>query len=209
MNGPAGLPRHYRTRRGNRAFYGFLSLLLAVALIRLWINPDTFPPAVSAAITAVLVLGVGWLLFARARRVTSADAEGITIRGYGPRHRLRWDEIHDIRPVDIPAAGRGIGPSRVAYVYRVDGRRVQMACVDDAEQRDLEWELAALRDQLFRRRNPHWTPDSGAEPRIARQNARWAAYYRWASGWRLLLIVAGTLALGAAIIATAVLVSMA
>ncbi|MCX5406420.1 PH domain-containing protein [Streptomyces sp. NBC_00335] len=178
-----GLLREYRTKPGNWVvFVAFFGLLGFFALAT---SELPWPRWVKLLVGALMAIFVGWVLYARSRRFTTVDHRGIAVRDAAGVRRLAWDDIHDIRAVDIPHVDGGTAPRTIVYAYRTDGRRLGLPCVDDVEQTAVGWEVVSLRSILAERRSADWVEDPRAEPRIARQAARWENAYRWLSGWRM------------------------
>ncbi|MFE4637127.1 hypothetical protein ACFRJ1_27625 [Streptomyces sp. NPDC056773] len=176
------LLRHYRTKPGNRGLFFALFGMLGIFFLQTWLLPWH---GWAKLLTGVLMSAfVGWVLYARSRRFTTVDHQGISVRAVGGVRRLAWDDIHDIRPVNIPQVDGSVGPRTIVYAYRTDGRRLGLPCVDDVEQTAVGWEAVSLRSILAERRRADWVADPRAELRIARQAARWENAYRWLSGWR-------------------------
>lgn len=181
------LPRHYRTRPGNRRFLSILAVAFAAFFLTTWLDVPR-PGWMKLSITVLMSGAVGFGLYARSRRFTAVDGEGISVsKGIGVR-RLAWDDLHDIRVVAVPQSSGGVGPRTTAYAYRADGRRVLLPCVDDLELVAVEREVSGLRSLLERQRRADWVPVPGAEARIGRQTACGERAYRWCSGWRSILI---------------------
>ncbi|MGW1773144.1 PH domain-containing protein [Streptomyces sp. NPDC002104] len=203
------LPRHYRTKPGNRALIVALVGGLALLLVQSWELP--VPAWLRVLFIALMTVFVAWVLYARTRRFTTVDLEGISLRNALGVRRLAWDDIHDIRSVVIPHTQGGAGPGLVVYAYRTDGRRVGLPCIDDNELTDaeqVEQEAEALRSLLAEHRRADWTPDPQAEPRIAGRTAQWENAYRWVTGWRVaVVVVALTVAVGLGVIAVGVMTS--
>lgn len=182
------LLRHYRTKPGNWGLFVVFLVTLGLFLLATFNLP--WPGWAKLLAGALMSIFVGWVLYARSRRFTTVDHEGISVRGAFGVRRLAWDDIHDIRPVAIPQVEGATGPRTIVYAYRTDGRRWGLPCVDDVEQTAVGWEVVSLRSILAERRRADWVEDSRAEPRIARQAARWENAYRWVSGWRLFVVTA-------------------
>lgn len=165
------LPRRYRAKPRN---WGLGVLLFAsIGLVLLKVGLDTSMPGWGIALLGVLLAAFGaGALYVRTRCFATVDRKGIILRRTFRVRRFAWDDIHDIRTVNVALRERGIAPGIFAYVYRTDGRRVLLPFLDDNEMTDVEQEVEGLRFLLAEYRRADWAPDPRAEPRIARQAAR-------------------------------------
>ncbi|MFD9355583.1 PH domain-containing protein [Streptomyces sp. NPDC060031] len=127
---------------------------------------------------------VAFAAYARPRRFTALDREGISVRGPLRVRRLPWAELRDVRAESVRERLQTAGAPRVqAYVYLADGKRVLLPCVDDVELVAARTEVAFIRSVWAELRGPGWQPDPDAQVRIARAVARRERRLRALSGW--------------------------
>ncbi|MFE9565617.1 PH domain-containing protein [Streptomyces sp. NPDC006487] len=168
------LPREYRTRAGSAG-----GAYLWMGLVWVWgcyqsATADRLPFWWRVALPVLAALLLAFAAYARARRFTVLDEQGIAVRSLLRVRRVRWAELHDIRAEGRPGrAGRGPGAEWVsAYAYLPGGKRVSLPCVDDREVEGVRTEVALIRAAWAGLRGPGWRQDPGAEARIARAAAQ-------------------------------------
>ncbi|MEU9855676.1 PH domain-containing protein [Streptomyces sp. NPDC047974] len=175
MSASPSLPRTYRIKPGRMtALYVAAGLGLPAALIPL--HTEEFVPGWVKWLVTSAVLGfVGWIAYAARNLSTTADRQGIHVRGFFRRRRIAWADVQDIRAVPNPSAAMGQGQPRViSYAYGRGGRRVQLHYLDDHHVH-VEREIEALRAVWQRLRGEDWTEDAAAARRIDRRSARESA----------------------------------
>ncbi|MGW6685657.1 PH domain-containing protein [Streptomyces sp. NPDC054961] len=167
------LPRAYRSRPGSGAgTYGYLALLWIWGAYQMS-TARHLPVWLRVALPVLMAGFIAFLAYARPRRFTVVDREGISVRSALRVRRMRWAELHDIR-VESPGERSGArgGPRVLACVYLADGKRVGLPCVDDLETSAIRTEGALIRSVWTELRGPQWRPEPDAEARIARAAAR-------------------------------------
>ncbi|MFD5149071.1 PH domain-containing protein [Streptomyces sp. NPDC058401] len=181
------LPRRYRAKPP----WGLGVLLFgSFGLFLLKVGVETSVPGWGTALLGVLLAGFcAGALYVRTRCFATVDRQGIIVRRTFRVRRFAWDDIHDIRTVNAPPGDRGIAPGTSAYLYRTDGRRMILPFLDDNEMTGVEQEVEGLRSLLTEHRRADWAPDPQAEPRIARQAARWESGHRYAVVTGIVLVV--------------------
>lgn len=155
---------------------------------------DRLPLWWRVGLPVLTAAGIAFLAYARPRRFTVLDEQGIAVRSLLRVRRLRWAELYDIRAEAWPGRAPAVpGVPRVfAYAYLPGGKRVSLPCVDDREVEGVRTEVALIRAAWAGLRGPGWQRDPGAEARIARAAVRREWWVR--SGGASLLIGAGTVA---------------
>lgn len=168
------LPREYRTRAGSGA-----GAYLWMGLVWVWgcyqsATADRLPLWWRVGMPVLTALFIGFLAYARPRRFTVLDEQGIAVRRLLRVRRLRWAELYDIRAEAWPEQARAVpGASRVfACAYLTGGKRVPLPCVDDREVAGVRGEVALIRSVWTGLRGPGWQPDPGTEACIAQAAAR-------------------------------------
>ncbi|MFJ7271127.1 PH domain-containing protein [Streptomyces sp. NPDC099050] len=181
------LPRRYR----GKPTWGFgVVLFVSCGLLVLKVGVESSMPGWGTALLgALLAAFCAGLLYAGTRAFTTVDRRGIILRRMFRVRRFAWDDIHDIRTVNAPPGDRGMAPGTSVYLYRTDGRRMILPFLDDNEMTGVEQEVEGLRSLLTERRRADWAPDPRAEPRIARQAARWEHMHQKAVVVGLVLVV--------------------
>ncbi|MFD6889038.1 hypothetical protein [Streptomyces sp. NPDC059957] len=168
------LPREYRVRAGSAAgAYAWMGLVWVGGCYQSSTH-DSLPLWWRVALPVLTGLFIAFMAYARPRRFTVLDEEGIAVRSLLRVRRLRWAELHDIRAEAWPGRARAVpGAGQLsAYAYLSGGKRVSLPCVDDREVEGVRTEVARIRGVWTGLRGPGWQQDPGAEARIARAAAR-------------------------------------
>ncbi|MFJ6410960.1 PH domain-containing protein [Streptomyces hydrogenans] len=191
MTASSSLPRTYRIKPGKMtAVYIAAGLGLPAALIPLY-GEESIPGWVKWLVTWAVLGFVGWIAYAARRLSTTADRQGIRVRGFFRQRRIAWADVQDIRAVPNPSAAMGQGqPQVISYAYGRDGRRVQLYYLDDHHVH-VEREIEALRAAWQRLRGEDWTEDAAAARRIDRRSAREITLLR-AMSWSMFSVLAFT-----------------
>ncbi|MFD6074828.1 PH domain-containing protein [Streptomyces hydrogenans] len=191
MTASSSLPRTYRIKPGKMtAVYIAAGLGLPAALIPLY-SEESIPGWVKWLVTWAVLGFVGWIAYAARKLSTTADRQGIRVRGFFRQRRIAWADVQDIRAVPNPSAAMGQGqPQVISYAYGRDGRRVQLYYLDDHHVH-VEREIEALRAAWQRLRGEDWTEDAAAARRIDRRSAREINLLR-AMSWSMFSVLAFT-----------------
>ncbi|GHJ97118.1 hypothetical protein SNE510_66370 [Streptomyces sp. NE5-10] len=191
MTASSSLPRTYRIKPGKMtAVYVAAGLGLPAALIPLY-SEESIPGWVKWLVTWAVLGFVGWIAYAARRLSTTADRQGIRVRGFFRQRRIAWADVQDIRAVPNPSAAMGQGqPQVISYAYGRDGRRVQLYYLDDHHVH-VEREIEVLRAAWQRLRGEDWTEDAAAARRIDRRSARETTLLR-AMSWSMFSVLAFT-----------------
>ncbi|MFD8141669.1 PH domain-containing protein [Streptomyces sp. NPDC059708] len=145
---------------------GWVSLPLAVFLLKIWTEP--LPYGVQVSATTLSVAAIAWTVVAGPRQFATVDEEGISVRVMHRVRRFGWSDIYDIRP------GVGLETDQIMYVHLTNGRHVPLPFADRSElgEAGFQREIAALQAIIAAHRAPGWAPDPWVESRIARRAAR-------------------------------------
>ncbi|MFB7827137.1 PH domain-containing protein [Streptomyces hydrogenans] len=107
MTASSSLPRTYRIKPGKMtAVYIAAGLGLPAALIPLY-SEESIPGWVKWLVTWAVLGFVGWIAYAARKLSTTADRQGIRVRGFFRQRRIAWADVQDIRAVPNPSAAMG------------------------------------------------------------------------------------------------------
>lgn len=107
---------------------------------------DEVPTAVPFAVGTSLALLIVLVVWAVEAAATICDRTGLTIRGAFRRHTVAWPDVRGIEiEVDRGSARRG-GPALIVVVHDAAGRKRVLPHLNDRAVRDLDGEVAALRE---------------------------------------------------------------
>lgn len=167
-----GLPRTYRISAAQAgAMITAVSLASVVGIIPVLLVKD-IPWQIRVAAGGAILLLVVFLVRGALRCATTADEEGIRVRGVVRQRSLGWADIQDLRVEPNPGAGmQNHAPQVLTYAYGPDGSRLQLPYLDDRHV-DVDREVAALRAHWERLRGAGWAHSPAAAARIDRHAAR-------------------------------------
>ncbi|MFF0725378.1 PH domain-containing protein [Streptomyces sp. NPDC004134] len=170
-----GLPRTYRISAAQAgAMITAVALASVAGVIPLLLVEDV-PRQVRVAAGGAVLLLVVFLVRGALRCATTADEEGIKVRGVVRQRALAWAQIQDLRIEPNPGAGtQSHAPEILTCAYGPDGSRLQLPYLDDRHV-DVDREFHALCADWERLRGEDWTPDPAAADRIDRLAARRSA----------------------------------